>query len=46
MTGIDGDKLVVLALDRATGKELWRREVPRRRRGGSRTSTGRRRRRR
>ena len=24
MTGIDGEKLVVLALDRATGKELWR----------------------
>ena len=30
MTGVDGSKLVVLALDRATGKELWRREVPRR----------------
>ncbi len=30
MTGVDGAKLVVLALDRATGKELWRREVPRR----------------
>jgi outer membrane protein assembly factor BamB len=29
MTGIDGEKLVVLALDRASGKELWRREVPR-----------------
>jgi outer membrane protein assembly factor BamB len=33
MTGIDGDKLVVFALDRATGKELWRREVPRRLKG-------------
>ncbi len=33
MTGIDGDKLVVLSLDRATGKELWRREVPRLRKG-------------
>jgi outer membrane protein assembly factor BamB len=33
MTGIDGEKLVVLSLDRATGKELWRREVPRNRRG-------------
>lgn len=29
MTGIDGETLVVLALDRATGRELWRREVPR-----------------
>src|SRR5688500_6542427 len=29
MTGIDGQKLVVLAIDRATGKETWRREVPR-----------------
>ena len=46
MTGIDGDKLVVLALDRETGKELWRREVPRRQPAGSRTSTARRRRRR
>ena len=33
MTGIDGDKLVVFALDRASGKELWRREVPRRLKG-------------
>ena len=33
MTGIDGDKLVVFALDRASGKELWRREVPRRQAG-------------
>jgi outer membrane protein assembly factor BamB len=33
MTGADGQKLVVLALDRATGKELWRREVPRRQTG-------------
>jgi outer membrane protein assembly factor BamB len=30
MTGAEGQKLFVLALDRATGKELWRREVPRR----------------
>src|SRR5262245_3414190 len=29
LTGIDGEKLFVLALDRAKGKELWRREVPR-----------------
>ena len=29
MTGTDGQKLVVLAIDRATGKETWRREVPR-----------------
>src|SRR3954464_14356358 len=29
LTGIDGDKLVVLALDRASGKEQWRQEVPR-----------------
>jgi outer membrane protein assembly factor BamB len=29
MTGVDGDTLVVLALDRANGKELWRRDVPR-----------------
>src|SRR5262245_1387280 len=33
MTGIDGDKLVVLSLDRATGKELWRRDVPRPQKG-------------
>ena len=33
LTGIDGEKLVVLALDRANGKELWRREVPRARKG-------------
>src|SRR5215471_10272301 len=33
MTGVDGEKLVVLALDRATGRELWRREVPRRQQG-------------
>jgi len=33
MTGVDGDTLVVLSLDRATGKELWRREVPRARKG-------------
>ena len=30
MTGAEGQKLCVLALDRATGKELWRQEVPRR----------------
>ena len=36
----------MLALDRATGRELWRREVPRRQTGGSRTSTARHRRRR
>src|SRR5688500_8915495 len=29
MTGASADKLIVLALDRATGKELWRRELPR-----------------
>lgn len=33
MTGIDGETLVVLSLDRATGKEQWRREVPRRQQG-------------
>ncbi len=33
MTGVDSDKLVVLALDRASGRELWRRDVPRVRRG-------------
>jgi outer membrane protein assembly factor BamB len=33
LTGADGDKLVVLAVDRATGKELWRRQVPRNRTG-------------
>jgi outer membrane protein assembly factor BamB len=33
MTGIDGNALVVLAHDRATGKQLWRREVPRRQTG-------------
>src|SRR6476661_326462 len=33
LTGADGDKLVVLAVDRATGKELWRRQVPRNRSG-------------
>jgi outer membrane protein assembly factor BamB len=30
MTGADGATLVVLAIDRATGKEMWRRAVPRR----------------
>ena len=29
LTGVDGEQLFVLALDRASGKELWRREVPR-----------------
>lgn len=29
LTGFDGDARLVLALDRATGRELWRREVPR-----------------
>jgi outer membrane protein assembly factor BamB len=29
MTGIEGNALLVLALDRASGKELWRRDVPR-----------------
>lgn len=31
MTGADGEKLVVFAIDRATGQEAWRREVPRNR---------------
>lgn len=29
LTGIEDEKLFVLALDRASGRELWRREVPR-----------------
>ena len=29
LTAVDGEKLIVLALDRATGQELWRRDVPR-----------------
>ena len=29
LTGHDGETLVVLALDRKSGKELWRRDVPR-----------------
>jgi outer membrane protein assembly factor BamB len=33
LTGVDGEKLLVLGLDRATGKELWRHEVPRARKG-------------
>jgi outer membrane protein assembly factor BamB len=33
LTGTDGERLFVLALDRASGRELWRREVPRERRG-------------
>lgn len=28
-TGLDGEALVTIALDRATGRELWRREAPR-----------------
>jgi len=33
LTAHDGDTLLVLAFDRATGRELWRREVPRRNKG-------------
>ncbi|HYT68840.1 MAG TPA: PQQ-binding-like beta-propeller repeat protein [Vicinamibacterales bacterium] len=33
MTGVDGNALVVFALDRASGKELWRRDVPRKQAG-------------
>lgn len=33
LTGVDNEKLFVLALDRANGRELWRREVPRDRKG-------------
>jgi outer membrane protein assembly factor BamB len=33
MTGFDGEKLIVLALDRKSGKELWRRDMPRQRHG-------------
>ena len=33
MTGIEGNTLVVFAHDRASGKQLWRREVPRRQAG-------------
>ena len=33
MTGIEGNTLLVFAHDRATGKQLWRREVPRRQSG-------------
>jgi outer membrane protein assembly factor BamB len=40
MTGVDGEKLVVLSLDRATGKEPWRREVPRRQQGRPRGVNG------
>jgi outer membrane protein assembly factor BamB len=29
LTGAEGEKLFVLAFDRANGKEVWRREVPR-----------------
>src|SRR4029078_10184305 len=29
MTGVDGEKLVVFALDRAKGNELWRHDVAR-----------------
>ncbi len=28
LTAVEGDKLLVLAYDRATGRERWRREVP------------------
>ncbi len=33
LTGVDGDTLLVLAFDRATGRELWSRTVPRTRKG-------------
>jgi outer membrane protein assembly factor BamB len=33
VTAVDGEALVVIGLDRSTGKELWRREVPRVRQG-------------
>lgn len=33
LTAHEAEKLLVLALDRATGRELWRREVPRVRKG-------------
>lgn len=33
VTGFESDRLLVIALDRASGKERWRREVPRRNRG-------------
>ena len=33
LTGAEGDRLFVLGLDRASGKELWRHEVPRARKG-------------
>jgi outer membrane protein assembly factor BamB len=33
MTGVEGDTLVVLALERASGREIWRRDVPRARKG-------------
>jgi outer membrane protein assembly factor BamB len=33
LTAHDGDTLLVMAFDRASGRELWRREVPRTRRG-------------
>ena len=31
VTGLDGERFVLLALDRASGKELWRRQVERKR---------------
>src|SRR4051794_21931437 len=33
LTAYDAEKLIVLALDRATGREVWRRDVPRARKG-------------
>jgi outer membrane protein assembly factor BamB len=33
LTAHDGDRLLVMALDRANGREVWRREVPRTRKG-------------
>jgi outer membrane protein assembly factor BamB len=33
LTAHEAERLLVLALDRATGRELWRREVPRTRKG-------------
>lgn len=33
LTGFEDDKLLVIALDRATGKERWRRDVPRVKKG-------------
>ena len=33
LTGVEGDKLFVVGLDRASGRQLWRHEVPRARKG-------------